>query len=58
MRETLIQDLEEAENCCVYLEDLPDDIMQVRMMRTFAKMLYHILTWLVKAERRRERGNA
>jgi hypothetical protein len=53
MRTELLTDLDEVESLCVYMEDL-SDIWQTRVIRTLCKVLYHILTYLVRRERRGE----
>ena len=55
MREELMQGLNEAEDVLVWLEDKPEDVTMIRLMRTVFSLLYTLLLWAVKTETRRGR---
>ena len=52
MKNELMRDLDEAEDILIWLEDKPDDVVMIRLLRTVFQMLYHILTYLIRRERR------
>ena len=52
MKDEYIEAMDHAEDVCTYLEDLPGDVPMVRFLRTAFKMLYLILAWIVKHDRR------
>lgn len=51
MRNELTRDLDEVENILVWLEDKPEDVVMIRLMRTVFRILYHLLTWAVRRDR-------
>lgn len=55
MRKELMQGLDEAEDVLVWLEDKPEDVTMIRLMRTVFSLLYTLLLWAVKTETRRGR---
>lgn len=55
MRTELVRDLDETENILVWLEDKPDDVTMIRLMRTVFRILYHILTYIIRRDRRESR---
>lgn len=52
MKNELMRDLDEAEDILIWLEDKPNDVVMIRLMRTVFQMLHHILTYLIRRERR------
>lgn len=48
MQNELVRDLDEVEDILVWLEDKPDDVVMIRLMRTVYRILYHILNHLVR----------
>lgn len=52
MRVELIRDLDEVESILVWLEDKPDDVTMIRLMRTVFRILYHLIIETIRRDRR------